>query len=168
MFEGKVELDKKGRDVCVCVCVCEGDSVRGAVCKGECMFVRVRVHKHQPVCSTENRSRQHMQAASVADELHGLAGTSGAQVALSIQDRAHWSVVWQGAGANSWTLALSAPRWGGRRRAEVGKRLTDYGWRHPQTLLDLRAQRCTCTNSIDSLPQHGRLSRLGLSRSCNF
>ncbi|CAB1429249.1 unnamed protein product [Pleuronectes platessa] len=50
----------------------------------------------------ENRSRQRIQAASVADELHGLAGTSGAQ----------------GAGANSWTLALSAPRLGGRRRAE--------------------------------------------------
>ncbi len=112
------------RKVCVCACVWER--------------VRVCVHKHKPVCSAENRTRQQIPAASVADKLQGLAGTSGAQVALSIQDRAHWSVVWAGAGANSWTLALSAPHEGGGRRAEVGERLAGYKWRHPQTLLDLR------------------------------
>lgn len=37
----------------------------------------------QPSCGTDPP------AASVADKLHGLAGTSGARVALSIQDRAH-------------------------------------------------------------------------------
>lgn len=37
----------------------------------------------QPSCRTDPP------AASVADKLHGLAGTSGAQVALSIQDWAH-------------------------------------------------------------------------------
>lgn len=86
----------------------------------------------------KNCTRQQIPAASVADKLQGLAGTSGAQVALSIQDRAHWSVVWAGAGANSWTLALSAPHQGGGRKAEAGERLAGYKWRHPQTLLDLR------------------------------
>lgn len=54
-----------------------------------CETVRVYFHQHKPVCSTENRTRQQIPAASVADKLQGLAGTSGAQVALSIQDRAH-------------------------------------------------------------------------------
>lgn len=61
--------------VCVCVYACER--------------VRVCVHKHEPACSTENRTREQIPAASVADKLQGLAGTSGAQVALSIQDQAH-------------------------------------------------------------------------------
>lgn len=65
------------RKVCVCVCVYA------------CERVRVCVHKHEPVCSTETRTREQIPAASVADKLQGLAGTSGAQVALSIQDRAH-------------------------------------------------------------------------------
>lgn len=63
------------RKVCVCVYACER--------------VRVCVHKHEPVCPTENHTREQIPAASVADKLQGLAGTSGAQVALSIQDRAH-------------------------------------------------------------------------------
>lgn len=71
--------------------------------------VSVSVPEYKPVCWTEGDTREEIPAASVADKLQGLAGTSGAQVALSIRDQAHWSVVCTGAGANSWTLALSAP-----------------------------------------------------------
>lgn len=92
MFEGKGEDDERGRNISVCVVV--WGKVRGSVCTEKvCVCVSesesVCVHQHKPVCSTENRTRQQIPAASVADKLQGLAGTSGAQVALSIQDRAH-------------------------------------------------------------------------------
>lgn len=75
----------------------------------------------------------------MADKLQGLAGTSGAQVALSIQDQAqaHWSVLWAIAGANSWTLTLSAMgKW--EEGGQGGERQEGYKWRRRQALLDLQ------------------------------
>lgn len=105
--KGQGKDDERGRDNIVWLVfwtkVCE------EVREQERMWGSESARPQAWACSTENRTKERIPAASVADKLQGLAGTSGAQVALSIQDRAHWSVVWAGAGANSWTLALSAP-----------------------------------------------------------
>lgn len=69
-----------GGKVCeeVCVCVCAYMPV-----------IRVRVYIHKLERTHNQRTDPGSQSASVADKLQGLAGTSGAQVALSIQDPAH-------------------------------------------------------------------------------
>lgn len=132
--------------------VCKQDSVWVCVC-AYMLVIRVRVYIHKLERTHNQRPDPGSQSASVADKLQGLAGTSGAQVALSIQDPAHWSVVWVGAGANSWTLALSAPHQGGGRRVEVGgDRLATSGAIHrPYWICTIPA------HSVVPLPPQGRL-----------
>lgn len=82
------EVRTEAFDLCfgseVCEEVCEQDSV--------CAYmpvIRVRAYIHQLERTHNRRTDPGSQSASVADKLQGLAGTSGAQVALSIQDLAH-------------------------------------------------------------------------------